>query len=156
MHSVSLALNKWPWTRCAPVGEDCLLCVGWGGQSRIPFGQVKLALWNKEGIRTAMTKRQRGRQELNGKEGKNLWAHSRREMGELEHFFLVDTQQRQRKKYELNGRLVFMPVFVFVTHMSDTSHWHFKQNPCPACFSTPSCSMSHFSPGEGELMYRKI
>lgn len=107
MHSVNLALNKIPWTRCAPcilciIGsvENCLLWVGWQGQSFIPWARSNWLSEIKKGIGTATAWRQRSRQEMNGKKGKNLWGHSRREMGELEHSLLVDTQRRQRKKYE--------------------------------------------------------
>lgn len=124
VNGVSLALNKWPWARCAPwmlgiIGSRRRLLAPCRVRRAASYppqrGSKRLCkIWKKSG-----QGRLGGRQE-----GRNLWERSRKEMGELEHFPLVDTphlcperETERREKGKDWVHVFFMPVFVFVTHI---------------------------------------
>lgn len=165
MSSMSLFLNKWPWAKCVLHNRKREKIVspvwGWGGQSRIPTAQVKQALCE---IRKK-SGQQRGRREQRGGEGRDLWAHSWREMGELEHFPLVDTQhlwpdwetgKQEKDKYVYSKFLssCFSLALISVTRSSCRGGqlaFEFQAKSLLFCLYSNFRHMSHLSPGQAQL-----
>lgn len=123
MHSVTSALNKWPWARCAP---RMLYTTGSRRRLFAVLGVKRVESYPLGAGQTGSVKYRRNQSSTSveagrgrtGEEGRNLWTHSRREMGELEHFSPMDTQHLWSERQRRDG-LLFMPVLV-----AQTDVWH--------------------------------